>query len=73
MQLPFKRYSKFYYLRTSLAVSYDTYVREQLNLGFKVLSQSSVYRSIKGKFFELEEGFCLKILSVQTVLIIVYL
>ena len=50
MQLPFKRYSKFYYLCTSLAVAYDTYVREQLQLGFKVLSQSSVYRSIKGKF-----------------------
>ena len=50
MQLPFKRYSKFYYLRTSLAVAYDTYVREQLKLGFKVLSQSSVYRSIKGQF-----------------------
>ena len=42
MQLPFKRYSKF--------VAYDTYAREQLNLGFKVLSQSSVYRSIKGQF-----------------------
>ena len=50
MQLPFKRYSKFYYLCTSLAVAYDTYAREQLKLGFKVLSQSSVYRSIKGKF-----------------------
>ena len=50
MQLPFKRYTNFYYLRTSLAVAYDTYVKEQLKLGFKVLSQSSVYRSIKGKF-----------------------
>ena len=50
MQLPFKRYSKFYYLHTSLAVAYDTYAREQLKLGFKVLSQSSVYRSIKGQF-----------------------
>ena len=50
MQLPFKRYPKFYYLCTSLAVAYDTYAREQLKLGFKVLSQSSVYRSIKGKF-----------------------
>ena len=45
-----KDIQKFYYLRTSLAVAYDTYVREQLKLGFKVLSQSSVYRSIKGKF-----------------------
>ena len=50
MQLPFKRYSMFYYLRTSLAVAYDTYARELLKLGFKVLSQSSVYRSIKGPF-----------------------
>ena len=50
MHLPFKRYSKFYYLLTSLAVTYDTYAGEQLKLGFKVLSQSSVYRSIKGQF-----------------------
>ena len=50
MQLPFKRYSKFYYLHTSLAVAYNTYAREQLKLGFKVLSHSSVYRSIKGQF-----------------------
>ena len=33
-----------------MAVAYDIYAREQLKLGFKVLSQSSVYRSIKGKF-----------------------
>ena len=50
MQLPFKRYSKFYYLHTSLAVAYDTHAREQLKRGFKVLSQSSVYRSIKCQF-----------------------
>ena len=50
MQLPFKRYSKFYYLRTSLVVAYNTYAREQLKLGFKVMLQSSVYRSIKGQF-----------------------
>ena len=50
MQLPFKKYSKFYYLRTSLAVAYDSYAREQMKLGFAVLSQSSVYRCLKGKF-----------------------
>ena len=50
MQLPFKSYSKFYYLCTSLAVDYDTYAREQLKLGFKVLLQTSVYRSIIGQF-----------------------
>ena len=41
MQLPFKRYSKFYYMHTSLAVAYDMYAREKLKLGFKVLSQSN--------------------------------
>ena len=50
MQLPFKKYSKFYYLRTSLALAYDSYAREQMKLGFAVLSQSSVYRCLKGKF-----------------------
>ena len=50
LQLPFKKYAKFYYLRTSLAVAYDTYVREQLKLGYAVLSQSSVYRCLQGKF-----------------------
>ena len=32
MQLPFKKYAKFYYLHTSLAVAYDSYAREQMNL-----------------------------------------
>ena len=50
MQLPFKKYAKFYYLRTSLAVAYDSYAGEQMKLGFAVLSQSSVYRCLKGKF-----------------------
>ena len=50
LQLPFKKYAKFYYLRTSLAVAYDTYAREQIKLGCAVLSQSSVYRCIQGKF-----------------------
>ena len=50
MQLPFKKYAKFYYLHTSLAVAYNSYAREQMKLGFAVLSQSSVYRCLKGKF-----------------------
>ena len=69
MQLPFKRYSKFYYLRTSLAVAYDTYAREQLKLGFKVLSwtRAQFTGQLKANFKQ-EKGFLLKILSVQTVL-----
>ena len=50
MQLSFKKYAKFYYLHTSLAVAYNSYAREQMKLGFGVLSQSSMYRCLKGKF-----------------------
>ena len=42
MQLPFRRYARFYFLQSSLAVAYDTYAREQMKLGFRVLSQSTV-------------------------------
>ena len=37
MQLPFKKYTKFYYLHTSLAVAYNSYAREQMKLGFAVV------------------------------------
>ena len=63
MQLPFKRYSKFYYLRPSLAVAYNTYAREQLKLGFKVVSQSLVTGQLKANLKA----------SVKTVLTTVYL
>ena len=46
MNLPSKKYAKFYYLCTSLAVAYDSYVREQMKLSFAVLSQSSVYSTV---------------------------
>lgn len=48
LQLPFKRYSKFYYLRTPLSVAYAAYADEQKALGCRVLSFSSVYRCVKG-------------------------
>ena len=50
MQLPYKRYEKLHFLRTSLAVAYEMYTKEQMKLGFMVLSQSSVYRCLKARF-----------------------
>ena len=50
LQLPFKKYAKYYYLRSTLAVAYDEYVRSQKTLGDTVLSKTSVYRCLKGKF-----------------------
>ena len=49
-QLPYKRYDKFHFLCTSLAVAYEMYAKEQMKLDFMVLSQSSVYRCLKGRF-----------------------
>ena len=49
-QLPYKRFQKLHFLRNSLAVAYEIYAKEQIKLGFKVLSQSSVYRCLKGRF-----------------------
>ena len=52
-QLPYKRFEKLHFLCTSLAVAYETYAKEQMRLGFRVLSQSSVYRCLK-------RGFCVR-------------
>ena len=49
-QLPYKRLEKVHFLHTSLAVAYEMYAKEQMKLGFRVLSQSSVYRCLKGRF-----------------------
>ena len=46
-QLPYKRFKKLHFLHTLLAVAYETYAKEQMRLGFRVLSQSSVYRCLK--------------------------
>lgn len=50
MQLPYKKYAKFYYLRSPLAVAYEEYAREQNALNCRVLSKSAVYRCLKGIF-----------------------
>ena len=49
-QHPYKRYKKLHFLCTSLAVACEMYTKEQMKLGFRVLSQSSVYRCLKGRF-----------------------
>ena len=49
-QLPYKRFKKLHFSCTSLAVAYETYTKEQMRLGFRVLSQSSVYRCLKQRF-----------------------
>jgi hypothetical protein len=44
--LPFKRQAKFQYMRTAIQQAYKLYVTEQEELGTRVLSFSSFYRSL---------------------------
>ena len=50
LQLPYKKYNKFYYLRTPLAVAYEEYAKHQRSIKCTVLSRTSVYECLKGKF-----------------------
>ena len=50
LQLPFKKYARYHYLRSSLAVAYEQYLVAQRQSGGKILSRTSVYRCLKGKF-----------------------
>ena len=50
LQLPFKRHAKFFYLRSSLSEAYAKYARRQDKAGFRVFSESSVYRCLKKRF-----------------------
>ena len=50
MQLPFKKYARYYYLRSPLAVAYHQYVLAQRQSGDRVLSKTAVYRCLRGKF-----------------------
>ena len=65
-QLPYKSYEKLHFLHTSLAVAYEMYAKEQMKLGFKVLSESSVYRCLKGRF-RVRKKYYSKTLNVQIV------
>ena len=49
VSLLFKKYVKNMYLWSTLGVAYEEYVRKQHGLGNRVVSQSAVYRCIKGK------------------------
>ena len=50
LQLPHKKYAKYHYLRSSLAVAYDQYVKAQSQSNGTILSKTTVYRCLKGKF-----------------------
>ena len=43
MQFQYCKYAKKHYLRCIMSLAYDDYVTEQLQLGFCVLSKSTVY------------------------------
>lgn len=51
MRLPYKRFSKYFYLRTSLQATYDKYKAEMEQGGHRVLSKSAVRKAVPRKVF----------------------
>ena len=46
MQIPNRRFAKYFYLRESIKETYKAYVKEQKELGLRVLSQSAMYKNV---------------------------
>ena len=46
MQIPYRRFAQYFYLRESLCDTYNKYVQEQNNLGLCVLSLSAMYKNL---------------------------
>ena len=46
MQIPYRRFAKYFYLRETIGATYKAYVKEQERLGLRVLSQSATYKNL---------------------------
>lgn len=70
MQIPYRRFVKYFYLRESIKETYKAYVREQKELGLRILSQSAMYKSLpryvrSQKYIPFMECLCVKCLNIS--------
>ena len=68
MQIPYRRFAKYFYLRESIKQTYKSYVREQTDLGLRILSESSFYKNLpknvrSQKYIPFMECLCVKCLN----------
>ena len=46
MQIPYRQFAKYFYLRESICDTYKAYVAEQKQYGLWVLSESAMYKNL---------------------------
>ena len=69
MQIPYRRFAKYFYLRESIE-TYKAYVKEQKELGLRVLSKSAMYKNLpqnvhSQKYIPFMECLCVKCLNLS--------
>lgn len=73
MQIPYRRFAKYFYLRESIKSTYLAYVREQQQLGMRILSESAVYKNLpkhvrSRKYIPFMECLCVKCLNATNIM-----
>ena len=68
MQIPYRRFSKYFYLRESIHATYLAYVKEQKQLGARILKESTWYKYLpknlrSQKYIPFMECLCVKCLN----------
>lgn len=70
MQIPYRRFSKYFYLRDSMHTTYLAYVKEQKQLGLRTLKESTWYKYLpknvrSQKYIPFMECLCVKCLNLS--------
>ena len=68
MQIPYRQFAKYFYLRESIRDTYKAYVAEQKQYGLQVLSESALYKNLlkfvcSQKYIPFIECLCVKCLN----------
>ena len=68
MQIPYRQFAKYFYLRESIHDTYKAYVAEQKQYGFWVLSESAMYKNLpkfvcSQKYIPFIECLCVQMLE----------
>lgn len=73
MQIPYRRFAKYFYLRETIKDTYRAYVKEQKELGLRILSESSMYKNLPSnvrsqKYIPFMECLCVKCLNMSNLI-----
>ena len=68
MKIPYRRFTKYFYLQESIKDTYKAYAKEQEQLGLQILSESVMYKCLpknvdSQKYIPFMECLCVKCLN----------